>query len=245
MSEHYYCNEYCDVCKEQIHHCRGEVSMNCEGKGCDQFICEDCINYECHVCSELEERFGYADPPNMCSDCMESCEACEGVVFHSTCRRQHKKSCNPVGRAKRAVDTARDTIKEKKRQVAKTKRRLMELEEELRAAKKAKLKEKKQEVAEMKCRLTEQEEELRAAKKAEAKENKQEVVETKCRPVEQGEELGAAKKARVKEKKAKVKEKKQEVAETKHRLAEQEEELKAAKKAKVKLERKLQQLQQK
>jgi hypothetical protein len=137
---HYYGALPCEVCEDVEVKPREDEIAECGG--CNKLMCDDCVMSftKCDVClakfneDEDEDPDG---PTSMCADCMESCGICE-VSVHPSCKAEHMKSCNPKGRAMRAVASAENAVKEKEVEIRETKRKLLRLEQELQDTNKVK-----------------------------------------------------------------------------------------------------------
>lgn len=136
---HYY-DRPCDICEEQIHW-REKEHEDCEK--CQKLMCYDCRQESvCHICEEKLERDEDVDLHEYCQSCMESCKKC-GVTFHPVCKTEHRKTCNPKGRAKRALASAEEAVREKKLKIAQMRKELQELEDGLVEARKVRYNAKK------------------------------------------------------------------------------------------------------
>ena len=112
-----------------------------ECEKCQKLMCDECRNkVDCHVCQEKLDQDCDIDIPDICQECMKSCEACGGICFHPGCKAEHRETCNRQGRAQRAVAAAKAAVEDSESKVQQTKRKLAKQEAELTAAKKAKVK---------------------------------------------------------------------------------------------------------
>lgn len=136
-----YYNIDCDICSD------GEVNLaNDDGTQCgdcnSRFMCQDCADdKKCSVCDEKwkdEDNNELDVEVAMCDSCEEGCDEC-GIAFHRKCKAEHAKSCNRVGRAKRALVTAEETIEYRTDDLKRAKRRVASLEKEILAAKRTKV----------------------------------------------------------------------------------------------------------
>jgi hypothetical protein len=127
---HYY-DRPCDFCEENIEMRDDDYGGSAECEMCSKLMCEECkFEVTCHVCDKKIEENEDFDMPDICEECMDSCEACDGVHFHPSCKEEHLRTCNPQGRAQRVLASAEDDVDDKKAEVAR-------LEKELEAKKKA------------------------------------------------------------------------------------------------------------
>ena len=129
---HYY--DYpCDICEEQIH-VREEDPTSCSY--CRNTMCEACyFGVDCHVCKEAEDLGqDFPNEANVCPECMITCDRCN-VTFHPNCKRHHKMTCNPKGRAKRAMEKARDAVIDIEEKMEQAERNLEALKQQLMDAK--------------------------------------------------------------------------------------------------------------
>jgi hypothetical protein len=127
--DHYY-DRPCEFCREQI-----DIDDQTDCDVCDKLVCEDCReSTECHICMAKLEEDEDIDIPIVCPECMNSCDACVGVSFHSACKAEHKKTCSTLGRAQRDVASITSAVDAKTREVGRAQRELAQLEDKLKGA---------------------------------------------------------------------------------------------------------------
>lgn len=138
--KHYY-DQKCEECEDAM---VGQDEIYEDGGQCGEcqkVMCEDCReDSSCYVCTKKmeEDEDGWKDIA-VCGACTRTCDSCPNLTFHRSCLAEHKRTCNKMARAKRALSEAEEKVEEKEHELKRMKRRCDELQKEIRAAKKSKL----------------------------------------------------------------------------------------------------------